>query len=68
MVIQHQNHLMGMFNTLLYSEAADALPPLDLVALVDENADLFKSMPGNEDLLRSKLSQKELGKLELPSK
>ena len=45
-----QTHLTGMFMSLLYSDAADALSPLDLVALVDENADLFKSMPDNEHL------------------
>ena len=61
-----QNHLMGMFNTLLYSEAADALPPLDLVALVDENADLFKSMPGNEDL-QARLADRLMA-LDLPSR
>jgi hypothetical protein len=61
-----QTHLMGMFITLLYSEATDALPPLDLVALVDENADLFKSMPGNEDL-QARLADRLMA-LDLPSR
>ena len=38
-------HLSTMFATLLEGEATDALTPLDLVALVDENADLIKAMP-----------------------
>ena len=61
-----QTHLMGMFSTLLYSEATDALPPLDLVALVDENADLFKSMPGNEDL-QARLADRLMA-LDLPAR
>ena len=61
-----QTHLMGMFITLLYSEATDALPPLDLVALVDENADLFKTMPSNEDL-QARLADRLMA-LDLPSR
>jgi hypothetical protein len=61
-----QTHLMGMFITLLYSEAADALPPLDLVALADENADLFKAMPSNEDL-QARLADRLMA-LDLPSR
>ncbi len=61
-----QTHLMGMFITLLYSEATDALPPLDLVALVDENADLFKQMPNNEDL-QARLADRLMA-LDLPSR
>lgn len=61
-----QTHLMGMFITILYSQATDALSPLDLVALVDENADLFKSMPANEDL-QTRLADRLMA-LDLPSR
>lgn len=61
-----QTHLMGTFLTLLYSEATDSLPPLDLVALVGENADLFKAMPDNEDL-QARLADR-LTALDLPSR
>ena len=55
-----------MFITLLYSEATDALPPLDLVALVDENADLFKGLPDNEDM-RARLADRLMA-LDLPGR
>ena len=61
-----QTHLIGMFMSLLYSEATDALPPLDLVSLVDENADLFKLMPANEDL-QARLADRLMA-LDLPSR
>ena len=61
-----QTHLVGMFMTLLYSEATDALPPLDLVALVDENADLVKLLPANEEL-QARLADRLMA-LDLPSR
>ena len=61
-----QTHLMGMFITLLYGEATDALPPLDLVALTDDNPELFKAMPGNEDL-QARLADRLMA-LDLPSR
>ena len=59
-------HLMGMFITMLYSDATNALKPLDLVALADENADLFKTMPDNPELT-SRLADRLLA-LDLPSR
>ena len=59
-------HLMGMFITMLYSDATDALKPLDLVALADENADLFQTIPDNPELT-SRLADRLLA-LDLPSR
>ena len=61
-----QTHLMGMFMMLLHNEATDGLAPLDLVALVDENADLLKQMPVNE-ALQARLADRLLA-LDLPSR
>ena len=59
-------HLIGMFITMLYSDATNALQPLDLVALADENADLFKTMPDNRELM-ARLADRLLA-LDLPSR
>ena len=59
-------HLMGMFITMLYGDAIDSLEPLELVALVDENADLFKTMPDNPELT-ARLADRLLA-LDLPSR
>ena len=58
--------LGDMFAGLLHGDVADALPPLELVSVVDENADLLPAGPDGE-ALQAKLADR-LVALDLPKR
>ncbi len=58
--------LVDMFAAMLRSDAADSLAPLELIALVDENADLLPVGPAG-DLLQARLADRLLA-LDLPKR
>jgi hypothetical protein len=58
--------LIDMFTAMLRENAEDALAPLELVALVDENADLMPEGPAGE-ALEARLADKLLA-LDLPAR
>jgi hypothetical protein len=58
--------LNDMFAAMLRDDSADALPPLELTALVEENADLLPVGPAG-DLLQARLADRLLA-LDLPKR
>jgi hypothetical protein len=58
--------LVDMFAAMLRSDASDSLPPLELTALVDENADLLPVGPAG-DQLQARLADRLLA-LDLPKR
>jgi hypothetical protein len=58
--------LVDMFAAMLRSDAADSLAPLELIALVDENADLLPLGPAG-DQLQARLADRLLA-LDLPKR
>jgi hypothetical protein len=58
--------LVDMFTAMLRSDAADSLPPLELTALVEENADLLPVGPAG-DVLQARLADRLLA-LDLPKR
>jgi hypothetical protein len=58
--------LVDMFAAMLRGDAADSLPPLELTALVDENADLLPVGPAG-DQLQARLADRLLA-LDLPKR
>jgi hypothetical protein len=58
--------LVDMFAAMLRGDAADSLAPLELIALVDENADLLPVGPAG-DLLQARLADRLLA-LDLPKR
>jgi len=60
------NRLRVTFSTLLSNDEADKLPPLDLIALMDENADLLPTTPEG-DAMKLRLADKLLA-LDLPKR
>src|SRR6185312_14475735 len=58
--------LQASFAALLRNEAVDRLPPLDLVTLVDENADLLPGTPDGE-AMQARLADRLLA-LDLPKR
>jgi hypothetical protein len=59
-------HLSTMFASLLEGEAANALTPLDLIAMVDENADLLRDTP-ERTAMEERLADRLLA-LDLPGR
>jgi len=60
------NRLRVTFSTLLSDDGADKLPALDLIALMDENADLLPTTPEG-DAMKLRLADKLLA-LDLPKR
>ena len=61
-----QARLQQTFDALLHGDAADKLPPLEFVALVDENADLVSNAPQG-GVVEAKLADRLLA-LDLPER
>ncbi len=59
-------HLMAMFSSILDGDASATLPPLDLIALVDENSDLLATAT-NAPALEEQVADRLLA-LDLPER